>query len=185
MPPLTAAQLDGAVAETSVEANPLWMILAGQGPWGAAVMGIAALLYRMFRPMILTWMAEKKLERLYLAAESSAALMNVTYVEGMKKANADGRLTQDEKLFVFAQCKSQLVQIMKTQGVDIIKEYGDDLVNGVIELVVSRLNIPAPMKAVLRPLSASAQPPFAELQPVTRASTGEGFGLPTPAPARG
>ncbi len=156
VPPITAADFGSA----SPEANPLWAILAGQGPLGAAIMGIVALLYRMFRPMILTWMAEKRLERLYLAAESSASLINVTYVEGMKKANADGKLTEDERRYVFQQCKAQLVAIMRTQGVDIVKEYGDDLVSGVIELVVSRLNVPDPVKAALRPLDALPQPPL-------------------------
>ncbi|MCD8352433.1 MAG: hypothetical protein LUC93_17655 [Planctomycetaceae bacterium] len=147
VPPLTAAEL-------SPEAHPLWLHLAGQTLWGGIVIGIARYLYKLARPSIVEWIQDRKIAKLYFAVEACSAQVQATYVEGMKAANADGKLTEDEKLFVFTQCKQMAVAFMQTQGVDIIREYGDVVIDAVIELIVSRMNNPL-MKAVAAPLDAS------------------------------
>ncbi|MCD8138326.1 MAG: hypothetical protein LUE17_00845 [Planctomycetaceae bacterium] len=144
VPALTAAEL-------SPVANPIWLILAGEGVWGAIVVGIAGFMYRLLKPYVLAWLEERKLAKLYLAAEACTAQVQVLYVEGMKAANADGKLTEDEKRFVLKQCKDAMIVFMQTQGVDIIKEYGDVVIDAIIELIVSRMNNPL-MKAVAAPL---------------------------------
>ena len=157
VPPLTAAEL-------SPEAHPIWLILAGEGFWGAIVIGVAGFVYKIARPYILTWVKERKLAKLYLAGEACAAQTRAVYVEGMKAANADGKLTEDEKLFVFTQCKQGMIAFMKSQGEDIIKEYGDIVVDALIELIVSRMGNPV-LKAVAAPLPDSASLPIPELEP--------------------
>lgn len=147
VPPLTAAEL-------SPEANPLWLFLAGQTFWGAIVMGIAGYAYKLARPFILTWMQDRKLAKLYLATEACTAKTNAVYVEGMKSAKADGKLTKDEAKFVFNECKQTVIEFMQTQGTDIIKEYGDVVVDALIELILSRMKNPV-VRSVAIPLDDS------------------------------
>lgn len=158
--PLTTFEIaDTPVASVSAlnaaEANPIWLVLAGEGFWGAIVVGIAGFVYKLARPYVVAWMEERKLARLYLAIEAYVAKSNADYVEGMKAANADGKLTEEEAAAVFRKCKDNLVEFMRTQGTDIIKEYGDVFVDALIELLVSRLKNPL-AKAVAGPLSASS-----------------------------
>ena len=151
VPPLTAAEL-------GEEASNVWLFLAGEGFWGAIVVALAGFVFKLLRPYILAWVDQHKLGKLYLAIEACVANINATYVEGMKAANADGKLTEDEKHFVFMQCKQQLIIFMQTQGVDIIREYGDVAVDALIELILSRMKNPL-VKAVVGPLSGSAPLP--------------------------
>ncbi|MCD8349900.1 MAG: hypothetical protein LUC93_04730 [Planctomycetaceae bacterium] len=175
VPPLTAAEL-------FPEAHPMWLFLAGQTFWGAIVVGIAGFAYKLLRPYIIAWLEDKKLAKLYLAVEACTAQVQVVYVEGMKAKNADGKLTEDDKLFVFNQCKQTVIAFMQTQGIDIIKEYGDVVIDAIIELIVSRMNNPL-MKAVAAPLLDSAPLPPSVSQGAMPESTGGASGLTTLAPA--
>lgn len=161
VPPVTLSDFGGEAAEM---AHPLWLILAGEGLWGAIVVGLVGLIYRFARPFVISWMEERRLAKLYLSVEACVAQSNAQYVEGMKAANADGKLTKEEAEYVFAQCRANLIEFMRTQGVDIVKEYGGAFVDGLIELLVSRLKNPA-LKAVIAPLSGSASAPLPELDP--------------------
>lgn len=149
-PPITPAEFGSAAA-----AHPIWSILAGQGFLGAVFVGLGGLAYKLLRPYIVAYMKGKNIDRLYLAVEAFVAQVNAEYTEGMKKANADGKLTKDEAAFVFSLCKQNLVIFMQSQGVDIIKEYGDAFVGALIEYVVSQLKNPV-AKAVALPLSGSS-----------------------------
>lgn len=151
VPPLTAAELSPA-------AGPIWLFLAGEGFWGAIVLGVAGFVYKMARPYVLAWVGERKLAKLYLAVEACVAQTQAVYVEGMKAANSDGKLTEDEKDEVLSACRRAVVAHMRTQGVDVLKEYGDAFVDALIELVLSRLQNPL-VKAVARPLPDSAPLP--------------------------
>lgn len=153
VPPITAADFAGIASES---AHPIWLILAGQGAWGAIFVGLVGLVYKLARPYILAWMTERKMARLFLAVESFVSGENAQFVEGMKAANADGKLTEEEKSLVFGRVKQNLIIFMQSQGVDIIKEYGNVFVDGVIEFVVAQLKLP---KAVSIPLSGSLDSP--------------------------
>lgn len=174
-PPLTAAEL-------GQEASSVWLFLAGEGFWGAIVVALAGFVYKLLRPYIIAWVEQHKLGKLYLAVEACVADVNAKYVEGMKAANADGKLTEDEKDFVFGQCKQELAVFMRTQGVDIIKEYGDVAVDALIELILSRMKNPL-ARAVAAPLSGSAPLPPSVSLGVMPASTGAASGSTTPGPA--
>lgn len=190
VPPLAAFEIaDTPAASVSAlnagEAHPLWLILAGEGFWGAIVVGIAGFVYKLARPYVVAWMEERKLARLYLAIEAYVAKNNADYVEGMKAANADGKLTKDEADVVFRKCKDNLVLFMRSQGTDIIKEYGDVFVDALIELLVSRLKNPV-ARAVAAPLSASfasAPLPPSLTDGATRDWTGADYGSTPPTPA--
>lgn len=153
VPPVSPA--DFAADAAASEAHPVWLILAGEGFWGAIVVGLAGFAYRFLRPYVLAWLEERKLAKLFLAAEACVARNNALYVEQMKAANADGRLTEDEAAVVFRRCRENLVEFMRSQGVDIVKEYGDLFVDAIIELIVARLKNPL-ARAVAAPLSASS-----------------------------
>ncbi len=147
VPPLTAA-------EFSQEAHPVWLFLSGNGFWGALFTGIAGFIYKLARPYLLAWLEERRFAKLYLSGETCVAGVNRVYVEGMKAAHADGKLTEDKKNFVFNKCKQELVAFMQSQGVDIVKQYGDAFVNFLIELIVARMKNPF-VKAVAAPLPDS------------------------------
>lgn len=157
VPPITAADFAGMASES---AHPIWLILAGQGALGVILAGIAGLLYTLVRPYILAWMAERKLTKLFLAVESFVSGANADFVEEAKARSKNGKLTVEDKNYIFGRVKQSLIIFMQSQGVDIIKEYGDVFIDGIIELIVSRLKLP---KAVSIPLSSS--PASAPLPP--------------------
>lgn len=174
VPPLTAAELSPA-------ANQIWLFLAGEGFWGTIVVGVAGFVYKLLRPYILAWVEEHRLRKLYLAVDACVAQTHAVYVEGMKAASADGKLTEDDKKFVFSQCKNSVIVFMQTQGVDVIREYGDVAVDALIELILSRMKNPL-ARAVAGPLSASAPLPPSVSEGATPASIGAASGSTTPAP---
>lgn len=149
VPPLTAGELTA-----SPEASWIWLFLSGEGLWGSIFVAVFGIIYKVVRPILLDWLKSRRLDKLYLAAETCATAMRQKYVDGMKAANADGKLTKEEAEQVFNDCKNVLRQYMLTQGIDIIKEYGDEVVNVIIEYIVGQLKNPI-ARAVALPLDDS------------------------------
>ena len=149
--PVTVADFGGAVE--SPEASSIWLILAGEGTFGAILFGILGVVWKIAKPYLDEWASKRRLDRLLFAVESGVSGCQAIYVEGMKSANKDGKLTDDEKKIVFSECKRYIVNFLKTQGVDVIREYGDGVVDWLIESILSRLKLNnALAKAVVPPL---------------------------------
>lgn len=152
----------GGSAFAGDEASEIYKILAGEGFWGAIVIGVAGFLYKLCRPYVATWCEERKLMRLFLAVESCAAQTNAAFVEPIKRDSADGKLTKGEAAEAKELTRRAVVNWFISEGVDIMNEYGNVAVDAIIELIVSRMNGKV-AKAVARPLSDSAQPPLPDL----------------------
>jgi hypothetical protein len=112
------------------------------------------------------------MEKLVAVAEMGVRSSSQTYVEAIKAASADGKLTEDEAKHARSLAVDAAIAIGKTQGMDIMKEYGLDVINWVIEYLVGKLGFEnKALKAVAVPLSASRQPPIPELDPAALAKT--------------
>lgn len=149
VPPVAAS--DFAVAATEA-AHPIWSFLAGDGFWGALVIGVVSFVWRWLRPYVLAQAKQRELENMFLACEAFVANSMTKYTERYKAANADGKLTRDEAEEIFYNTKQDFVLFMQSQGRDVVKLYGDRFIDAMIEFIVSRFNMP---KAVSIPLSSS------------------------------
>lgn len=137
----------------SPAAGAIWSILAGQGVWGAILFGVLGLLWRIGRPFLEEWARSRRLETLYLAVETGVGGVQATYVEAIKQASQNGKLTEEQKAAAFALCRNYVISFLKTQGIDVIREYGDAILKMLIEHILSRLKINNPAaRAVIAPL---------------------------------
>lgn len=144
----------------SPEAKAIWSILAGQGPWGALLFGIIAVLYAIFKPMISAWVKSKVsdshatfIANLYNIVEAGVLGVKQTYTDVVKAASADGKLTEDEVKEAKARCRQFVIDHFKAQGVDILKEYGHAALDMLIEAVLARFKMDNPVvRAVALPL---------------------------------
>jgi cysteine synthase len=70
-----------------------------------------------------------------------AAVVRVSqeYVDDLKKARVDGKLTPEEAKEARERAKAKAVEIGKTQGVDLLKVLGEDLIYYFIEKKVSEV----------------------------------------------
>ena len=154
VPPITAAEF----AE-SPEAAFVWQLLAGQGAWGAVLFAVIGVVWKFAKPYLDEWMRERGHATLWNAATTGVTGGMQTYVETAKAAG-DGKLTAEQAAYARELARSYIISFMKTQGVDVIREYGMDVLNYMIEAILRALKIDnAALKAVARPLSASAPLP--------------------------
>lgn len=142
VPPIT-------VAEFEQEASLLWQILAGQGVWGAIIFAVVTAVWRIGKPYLDDWMHDKKMARLYDAVVIGVTNTLATYVEAAKAASTDGKLTEAEAAHARDLARQYVVSYMKTQGVDVIKYYGEDIINGIIERVLAMLKIESKMASMV------------------------------------
>ncbi len=155
VPPITAADF----GDVTADAHWIWSALAGTGTAGAILYGLLRTIWKFAKPYLDETIAARKLEKLYAFAEVAVRSTAQTYVEACKTANNDGKLTEAEMKEARNLAQSALIAIAKTQGIDIAKEYGLDVVNWLIEHFVSKLGIESKtLKAVAAPLSASRRP---------------------------
>ncbi len=155
VPPITASEFVIA----SSEAHWIWSALAGTGTAGAIFYALMRMIWKLAKPYLDEWVAARKIEKLYAFAEVAVRSTAQTYSESCKAANKDGKLTEEEIKEARSLAQSALIAIAKTQGIDIAKEYGLDVVNWLIEHFVSKIGIESKaLKAVAVPLSESRQP---------------------------
>lgn len=153
VPGVTAADFD------SPEAAAIWSILAGQGVWGAILFAIVGVVWKVAKPYLDEWMRQRRLSTLWDAATTGVIGALQTYVEAAKSENG-GKLTEDMAAHAREMARNYMVAFMKTQGVDILREYGQDVLDYLIEAILRQLKLDnAALKAVTAPLSASAPLP--------------------------
>lgn len=156
-------------------ASAIWSILAGEGIWGAFLFGAIGLIWRFAKPYLEAWIAEKKLGTLYEFARTAVTHTRQTYTDAMKSAGADGKWTEAEKNEALSRCRRTFIALCKTQGIDVVREYGEDFIEWLIEKFVGDDSLEAKaLKAVALPLSVPTvqtgagipQPPLPDLQPL-------------------
>ncbi len=177
------------------DAGLFWEIMAGQGTWGALLFAVVGLLWKFAKPYLDQWVAEKRLQTLYNFAQTSVQSTKQTLTDGLRAASADGKLTKDEAKQSFDDAKGTFIALCKTQGIDVVKEYGSEFVTWLIEKFVGDSKEAELLKAVALPLSGrtvqtaqeTQQPPLPDLQPLqpfaqsrgVPAVTGADFGSET------
>ncbi|MCC8189071.1 MAG: hypothetical protein LIP77_00350 [Planctomycetes bacterium] len=166
----SAADSEGAAASS------FWLILAGEGTWGAILVAVVGVLWKFAKPYLDEWAERRKLDKLLLAVETGVGGCKALYTDELKKANADGKLTADEVAYIRRKCREYIVSFMAAQGVDALKEYGPVVIDMLCEWMLDRIKLPSAVKAVAAPLSASVSPPIPELEPATPAVTAAAFG---------
>lgn len=150
VPGLTVSDFAG---DTSPLANAIWTILAGQGPWGVLLFAILGVVWKFASPYLNEWAAQKKLDRLFEAVRAGVGGTLQTYVDAIKEANADGKLTEEEVKIARDKCRAFVIAFLKAQGIDVIRDYGHDVLDWLIEYVLRQMKLDnALAKAVVAPL---------------------------------
>ena len=112
----------------NVLSNPSMLILIGQ------VLGIILSLigYKRWREKV----AEGKWDDLWRAAEAAVSETWNDYVRNLKMANADGKLTERERIEALSMAKEKLIAIAKSRGVDVLKTVGARALPAIIEMII-------------------------------------------------
>ena len=147
VPPITAAEFTD-----SPEAAFIWQLLAGQGAWGAVLFAIVGVVWKFAKPYLDEWMRQRKLSTLWDAATTGVVGALQTYVEAAKDENG-GKLTEEMAAHARDLARSYIIAFMKTQGVDVIRVYGQAVLDFMIEAILRKLKLDnAALKAVVAPL---------------------------------
>lgn len=147
VPPITAAEFS-----SSPEAAFIWQFLAGQGAWGAVLFAVIGIVWKFAKPYLDEWMRQRRLTTLWEAVTTGVTGAMQTYVEAAKAAGG-GKLTEEQAAHARELARTYTISFMKTQGVDVIREYGQDVLDYLIEAILRRLKIDnTALKAVLAPL---------------------------------
>lgn len=147
VPPITAAEF-----ADSPKASFIWQFLAGQGAWGAVLFAIVRVVWKFAKPYLDEWMRQRRLATLWNAVTTGVVGALQTYVEAAKAAGG-GKLTEEQAAHARDLARTYTVSFMKTQGVDVIREYGQDVLDYLIEAILRNLKIDnAALKAVVAPL---------------------------------
>jgi hypothetical protein len=155
----------------SPESAFIWQLLAGQGAWGAVLFAIIGVVWKFAKPYLDEWMRQRKLTTLWNAVTTGVVGSLQTYVDAAKASNG-GKLTAEMAAHARDMVRSYVIAFMKAQGVDVIREYGQEVLDYMIEAILRLLKIDnAVLKAVATPLSASASLPIPELAPGMPAKT--------------
>ncbi len=156
------------------DAGIFWEILAGQGTWGALLFAVVGLLWKFAKPYLDQWVAAKRLETLYTFAQTASKSTQQTLTDNLRAASADGKLTKEEAAEALEAAKKTFIALCRTQGIDVVKEYGAEFVTWLIEKFVGDSKEAELLKAVALPLSgrtvqtaqATQSPPLPDLQPL-------------------
>lgn len=92
----------------------------------AAVGSLVGGLWAMFKTG--DWFARVKKQRYYTAVEAVEAAVDATYrtyVQQLKQAREDGKLTAQEREQARSMARQTAVEYGRTAGVDVLKELGD------------------------------------------------------------
>ena len=136
----------------SPEANAIWTILAGQGVWGAILFGVLGVLWKIGKPFIDAWVQKHKLATLFTAIEAGVASTQATYVDAIKEASKDGKVTEEEAEIARGLARTAAIDFLRAQGIDVVKEYGHAALDMLIEYSLSKLKLSNALKAVALPL---------------------------------
>jgi hypothetical protein len=135
-----------------------------------AVLGV---IWNFAKPYLNEWAAQRRLTRLLETVEAGVGGTMQAYVDAVKAASADGKLTEEEAKIAKDMARGFIISFAKAQGIDIIRDYGHDALGWLIEYTLGKLKMDnAMLKAVAAPLSASGSPPIPELAPGMPAGTG-------------
>lgn len=141
---------------SSPEAAFIWQTLAGQGVWGAILFAIISIVWRFAKPYLDEWMRQRKLSILWETATTGVIGATQTYVEAAKAGNG-GKLTEEQAEHARSLARTYIITFMRTQGVDVLREYGEEVLNYIIEAALRMLKIEsAATRAVAVPLSESS-----------------------------
>jgi len=144
----------------------IYEILAGEGLAGAIALAVIGIIWAIIRPHLYNWLADKKLEKLLLAVETAVAAGKQKYTDDWKAASANGKLTAEQGAQIMTECRAYIIQFLKSQGVDALKEYGPSIIDSLCEAKLAELKESSLKKSALLPLESLVVKP-------------ENFSLPT------
>ena len=158
VPAVTAGEF---VVDASGEASLLWSILAGQGPIGVILFGLLGLIWKFAKPYVDVWARNRKMESLFLASESAVQGVSAVYTDEIKRASADGKLTKEEAARARNMAVDFVVDFMRAQGIDVVKEYGLGVIQLVIESALARIKNPVAKAVAVTLPDLAPSPPSA------------------------
>ncbi len=100
------------------------------------VLGVVALVIAVLAQ--LGFSKKHNLGRCLLAFQSAVQEVYECYVKGIKKANEDGKLTEEEKTEAVAQAYSRAKGILAEEGLELARYYKPRISRGIIEAMVKR-----------------------------------------------
>lgn len=122
-------------------ANIIWSILGGVGVWGALFVLLTTFAWKYLGPFLAELSKKWKIERLYNAVEDAMHGVAQTYMDEIKDKAKDGKVTEAEAAHARELAKDFLIDFMKKQGVDVVREYGHELIDFLIEAFVKNLKL--------------------------------------------
>ncbi len=148
VPPVSAADFGGEPAD----AHWIWT-LVGSGAFAAIVAAFGKIVQS-----IIGSIRDARIARACEFVYAGTITCYQEYVRAMKAAHADGKLTAGEKDEALQCASRKAIEIARTQGVDLLKVLGKDLILSLIEKYAGESKAASLAKAVAGPLSASRQP---------------------------
>ncbi len=95
------------------------------------------------------------LARCVLAIQSAVQEVYGNYVKDLKRANADGKLTEDEKAEAVAQAYQRAKTIVSEEGIDLAKYYGPRISRAIIDAAVNKSKTAGRIAKGLLPVGAA------------------------------
>lgn len=106
----------------------------------ALIGGLAGLAWTMFRSNdLLRTARNRRFEQALQALEAGVELTYRTYVQAVKEAKADGKLTNEEAREARRRARDAAIEFGRTQGIDVLGELGTAYVDLWIAKLVKRL----------------------------------------------
>lgn len=117
---------------------PWWGVLVGDGFWAVVIGGILGAVYKVLRPVLLSWLHQHRLGQLFVIVETGVSGFKATLTDKYKQAGG-GKLTPSQAAEIKAACKVYILHFAATQGIDVLREYGDDVINILIEWMLEKI----------------------------------------------
>ena len=84
-------------------------------------------------------MQQRRHQKALLALEAGVDQTYRTYVQALKQARADGKLTPEEAAEARQRARAAAIEFGRTQGVDVLREVGEQFIDLAIAKLVKRI----------------------------------------------
>ena len=82
---------------------------------------------------------QRRYDKALLALEAGVDVTYRTYVQALKEARADGKLTPEETAEARQRARDAAIEFGRTQGIDVLREVGEQFIDLAIAKLVKRL----------------------------------------------
>jgi len=118
------------------------------------------------RPRLVAWVEDRNLSTLLFAVEQGVAACYEKFTKSYKEKAVDGKLTKEQAESIMTECRAFVIDMAKSQGLDLIKTYSTNVIDYLCEAKLAELKESSLKKSALLPLESLVVSP-------------ENFSLPT------